>query len=222
MNRIARSFKVLLVVAAAVTVGACASSPIDRKADTAQAARDVGRDLQVTQNQIDTTLSSLKTLVSDSSTPSRTAFDRYSEDVDKMRALAKTVDKEMVDIRKEGQAYLAHWEASHGKIENEELRQASEQRRRAILDHLQSMDQSYNRTGAPLDAFIRNLEDVKTALGNDFTEQGISIVSATNVVKDAEANGAKAKDALKQMHSDSSAFADTLPVEPSLQSSAAQ
>ena len=216
-------FHFLLVVAAAAVVSACASTstPIDSQQAAALAARNVGSDIRATENQIDVTLSSLRAVVSSSQEPSQVAFDRFSDDVDMMRAQALSVDKSVADMRKEGQTYLANWATAHGNIQNQELRQASEERRRAILDRLQSMDESYNRSDAPLDAFIRNLEDVRTALGNDFTEMGVSTVSRTTVLKNAESNAAKAKIALKRMHADSVALENTMPVNPGIQRSAA-
>jgi hypothetical protein len=213
---------VLMVAAAAALVGACAStSPIDSKQAAALAARNVGSDVRATENQIDVTLSSLRAVVSSSQEPSQVAFDRFSEDVDMMRAHALSVDKSVAEMRKDGQTYLANWATAHGNIQNQELRQASEERRREILDRLQSMDESYNRSDAPLDAFIRNLEDVRTALANDFTELGVATVSETTVLKNAESNAAKAKSALKQMHGDSVALANTMPIDPDIQRSAA-
>lgn len=213
---------VLLVVAAAAVLGACATtSPIDSKQAASLAARNVGSDVRATENQIDVTLSSLRAVVSSSQEPSQVAFDRFSEDVDMMRAHALSVDKSVADMRKDGQTYLANWATAHGNIQNQELRQASEERRREILDRLQSMDESYNRSDAPLDAFLRNLEDVRTALGNDFTELGVATVSKTTVLKNAESNAAKAKTALKRMHDDSVALANTMPVDPDVQRSAA-
>lgn len=222
MQRTPHLFHVLLVVAAAAVVGACAStSPIDSKQAAALAARNVGSDVRATENQIDVTLSSLRAVVSRSQEPSQVAFDRFSEDVDMMRAHALSVDKSVADMRKDGQTYLANWATAHGNIQNQELRQASEERRREILDRLQSMDESYNRSDAPLDAFIRNLEDVRTALGNDFTKLGVATVSETTVLKNAEFNAAKAKSALKQMYGDSVALANTMPIDPDIQRSAA-
>lgn len=215
-------FRVLLVVVAAAVVGACAStSPIDSKQAAALAARNVGSDVRATENQIDVTLSSLRAVVSSSQEPSQVAYDRFSEDVDMMRAHALAVDKSVADMRKDGQTYLANWATAHGDIQNQELRQASEERRREILDRLQSMDESYNRSDAPLDAFIRNLEDVRTALGNDFTELGVTTVSKTTVLKNAESNAAKAKTALQRMRDDSVALANTMPIDPDVQRSAA-
>lgn len=213
---------VLLVVAATAVIGACAStSPIDSKQAAALSARNVGSDIRATESQIDVTLNSLRAVVSSSQEPSKVAFDRFSEDVDTMRAHALSVDTSVAEMRRDGQTYLANWATAHGNIQNRELRQASEERRREILDRLQSMDESYNRSDAPLDAFIRNLEDVRTALGNDFSELGVATVSETTVLKNAESNAARAKIALKRMHADSVALANTMPLDPGVQTSAA-
>jgi hypothetical protein len=202
--------RIALIAAPVAGVAACANNQIERKQETANAARDVSGDIQATKNQIDATLTSLDNLVGANQSPTQAAFQRYSKDVDKMEAQAKRVDKDKSDMHAQGQKYLADWEASHGKIQNEELRHASQGRREEVMQRMQNIDNSYDRTHTALNAFIRNLEDIRTAMRNDLTPSGVQSISATDIVANARSNGAEVKSNLDTVQADSSGLADAL------------
>jgi DNA repair exonuclease SbcCD ATPase subunit len=212
----------VLVCAAALASAACSNNPIVHKQDTAQSARDVSNDLRATEDQIDATLASLDNLMSAQPTELNDAFKRYSADVDKMRAQSKRVDAAAAGLRKDAQTYLANWEASHSKIQNDELRATSERRRQTVMNRYESLQTSYDHTHTALDAFTRNLEDVRTAVQNDLTARGVQAVAQTNVVQNAHTSGQNVKTSLAEVRSGTTQLADALaPEAPSSSSNRA-
>jgi DNA repair exonuclease SbcCD ATPase subunit len=202
-----------LVCAAALATAACSNNPIVHKQDTAQSARDVSNDLRATENQIDATLASLDNLMSAQPSDLNQAFKRYSADVDKMRAQSKRVDEAAAGLRKDAQNYLANWEASHSKIQNDELRATSEQRRQTVMNRFESLQTTYDHTRTSLEAFTRNLEDVRTAVQNDLTARGVQAVAQTNVVQNAHTSGTQVKTDMAQVRSGTTQLADALAPE---------
>jgi DNA repair exonuclease SbcCD ATPase subunit len=210
MRRPLSTLRSALVCAAALATAACSNNPIVRKQDTAQSARDVSNDIRTTENQIDATLASLDNLMSAQPSDLNEAFKRYSADVDKMRAQSKQVDAAAAGLRKDAQTYLTNWEASHSKIQNDELRATSEQRRQTVMNRYNALQTSYADTHTSLEAFTRNLEDVRTAVQNDLTPRGVQAVSQTDVVQNAHKNGQSVKTSLAQVRSGTTQLADAL------------
>jgi hypothetical protein len=196
-------------VIAALTLAACASQ-IDRKQEAAQSARDVSGDIRTTNEQIDATLASLNNLMAADATQLQPAFDQYGKDVDRMQAQARRVNADAADLRKQSDAYLANWEKQRKEIQNPELRDTSEQRRQTVMGRFQSVQSSYDSARTSLDEFIRNLEDVRTALRNDLTARGVAAVAQTRVVQNAQTNASRVKTSLQQVQSGSSALAEAL------------
>jgi DNA repair exonuclease SbcCD ATPase subunit len=199
----------VLICTTVLGLAACASQ-IGRKQETAQSARDVSSDINATQSQIDTTLASLDNLMAVQPAQLEPAYRRYAADVDKMKLQAGRVNRDADELRKDSQSYLANWEASHSKIQNDELRATSEARRQQVMNRFTALRTSYDHTRTSLDAFIRNLEDVRTALNTDLTKRGVQAVAQTDVVQNAHSNADDVKQSLAQVSSDSTALANAL------------
>ncbi len=198
------------IVIAALSVGACATTQVDRKQATEQKARDVSGDVWATNNQIDATMMSLNNMMSADGTQLQQAFDRYSNEVDRLKKQAEVITKDGAFMRTEGEAYLSAWQKQNNDIQNQDLRDNSEDGRRVVKDRTTKVQGAYDSAQTSLDRLLRNLDDVRTALRNDLTERGIKGVSQTNVVQRAQQNAEAAKNNLQQVQSDSSALADAL------------
>ncbi|MEO8629940.1 MAG: DUF2959 family protein [Betaproteobacteria bacterium] len=201
-----RSFAVV----AALALSACAANQIERKQEAAQSARDVSGDIRATNAQIDATLASLDSLMSADGSQLQPAFDRYSADVARMRTQAERINGDAADMRKQSQAYLTNWEKQHNEIQNQEVRNTSEQRRQTVMDRVQTVQASYDGSRTSLDQFIRNLDDVRIALRNDLTARGAAAIAQTNVVKNAHTNGNNVKNSLQEVQNGSTALAERM------------
>jgi chromosome segregation ATPase len=207
------TFRAIIVIAV-IALAACAR-PIEHKDQTAERARDTSSSLRAVEDQIDNTLAALNNLLSAQPADLKTAYDQYSKEVDKMHALARRTDLEAQATERKSRAYLDDWEKNHAKIENQELRQASLQRRTEVMSHFDRVQTSYTDARNGLRDFLRNLDDIRTALANDLTPNGITAIKATEVVKNATDNGSLVKTRLAKVDSELVALADSLqPVPP--------
>ncbi len=198
------------IVIAALSVGACATTQVDRKLATEQKARDVSGDVWATNNQIDATMMSLNNMMSADGAQLQQAFDRYSNEVDRLKKQAEVISKDGAFMRTEGEAYLSAWQKQNNDIQNQDLRDNSEDGRMAVKQRTVNVQGAYDTAQTSLDRLLRNLEDVRTALRNDLTERGVTGVSQTNVVQRAQQNAEEAKNNLQQVQSASAALADAL------------
>ena len=171
-----------------------------RKESTAESAREAEADVQATRVQIDKTLGALNRLMTASPAELNPAYAQYSKEVDAMYAVAKETDKDAKAVPAKSADYLAKWQKSHAEIQNPELRNASDQRRSTVISRFDGIQKSYAAARAAFVPFTQNLEDVRQVLANDLTPAGVQSLAATDVVKNAKANGmamASNLDALK-------------------------
>src|SRR5689334_17135933 len=136
---------------ACLVAGGCATTQIERKQQVAASARDVSSDIRATEAQIDTTLASLNGLLSADAKHLQPAFNRYSDDVDRMRAQAQKINDDAVDLRRQSETYVSTWQKQHEEIQNAELRATSEQRRLAVMDRFQGVQSAYDHARTSLD-----------------------------------------------------------------------
>lgn len=208
MFRFTRSFAPL--AAAALLLGACAHNQVDRQQLTAEKAETVKSQVPAMETQIDATLAALDGVMKAEQDAIKPAFERYAMEVDRMQEQTRLMKREASAMRRDSEAYLANWDSSGDKIQDEELRKQSEQQRFALMDRYQRFDNTYQRTQNTLDTFIQNLIDIRTVLANDATPRGQQTVSQTNVVQSAKENGNELKTRLQAIRENADALSTAL------------
>ena len=201
------------IVIAALSVGACAMlqhDQTDRKQATEEKARNVNGDVWATQNQIDATMVSMNNLMSADGTQLKQAYERYSNDVDRLKKQHAVVAADGEFLKKQSDTYLTDWQKQSNDINDSNLRATSEQDRRTLRNRFTTTQDSYDRAASAMSRLIGNFEDVRTALRNDLSTRGVKGIAQTDVVKNAEANARQTKEALHEVQSQSSALADAL------------
>lgn len=201
------------IVIAALSVGACAmfkNEQPDRKQAAEEKARNVSGDVWATQNQIDATMVSMNNLMSADGTQLKAAYERYSNDVDRLKKQQAVVAADGEYLKKQSDTYIADWQKQSNDINDSNLRANSEQERRTLRNRFTTTQDSYDRAGSAMSRLIGNFEDVRTALRNDLSTRGVGGIKQTDVVKNAEANARQTKQALQEVQSQSSSLADAL------------
>lgn len=177
---------------------ACASSAPDRAAKAASSLDVMQQNSSKARAQIDTVLSSLDTLLNAPADRLREAYDRYDKDVKKMNQYADAIRENDTDLRKNGNSYLAMWQRDASNISDPELRALAEQRRGEIAQSSQSMRSTLTAAAGSFEGFLRDINDIHKAIGNDLTATGQASVKQTSVAQTAQSEGARAKTALHQ------------------------
>ena len=125
-------------------------------------------------------------------------------------AAARTADKQAKAVRGESLDYWAMWQESYNHIENDQLRNASELRRTAVMGRFDSIQKSYEAARAAFVPFMRNLELIRRVLGNDLTPGGLQKLATTDVVKLANTHGVEMARNLDAMKLQYTALAEAL------------
>ncbi|MFP5350282.1 MAG: DUF2959 family protein [Gammaproteobacteria bacterium] len=202
-----------IVVVALGFVG-CASTAVERKDATSSSLVDLRDSMMATRGQIDKTLVSLNGLTSAPPGRLRAAYQQYAKDTDRIAQQAATVEKESRQMRSRSQEWLAGWQKSQADVQNPELKALSEERRAQALERIQNIDRSLAEAREAFVPFVANLQDVKRVVGNDLTPTGVTAVSDTAVVQNANQNGAATARALDTTIADLQVLTQTLTPSP--------
>jgi chromosome segregation ATPase len=106
----------------------------------------------------------------------RPLYKDYSSNVDKLDSIAADVRKQAEDMRAKGQAYFTEWEAEQAKINNEDIKTRSVQRRAEVeqtFSRISDKSQALKNAYQPL---MSDLKDIRTALNNDLTPGGVAAI----------------------------------------------
>jgi ABC-type transporter Mla subunit MlaD len=182
-----------LLGAGTLTLGvvACASSGPSRSAKAVDTMDETHAGLTKVRTQIDRTLDSLREVMSASPERLRPSFDRYSKDVDRLRAESAQTRKRFEGMKTKRNDYLEAWQKEQGGVRDPELRQLGEDRRSEVRANLDRMVESLTVANERFDPFLSNLGDVQKVLGNDLTPAGQTLVAGSAVVQNASDNGSR-------------------------------
>lgn len=191
MKRISATVGVVVLLAYALA--ACSTSPVERKENVTRSVADLRGELLATRGQIDQTLNSLQQLMIASPSSIGQAYQQYAQFVETLKRQARQMQRDAAEMRAQSDRWLMAWEKSQRDIQNAELKRVSEQRRNEVTARFQNINAAYDQAQAAFTAFLKNLDDIKTAVGNDLTPKGVAMIASTRVVENANVNGAQVK-----------------------------
>ncbi|MDL2716815.1 MAG: DUF2959 family protein [Acidobacteriota bacterium] len=170
---------------------ACASSGPSRSAKAVETMEEAHAGLTKVRTQIDQTLASLGDVMNASPERLRPTYNRYSKDVDRLRADAVETKKRFQSMKTKKNDYIAVWGKEQGHVSDPELRQVGDSRRSEVRANLDRVIESLTVATETFDPFLSNLGDVQKVLGNDLTPAGQSLVASTAVAQGANDKGAR-------------------------------
>lgn len=191
MKRISATVGVVVLLAYALA--ACSTSSVERKENVTRSVADLRSELLATRGQIDQTLNSLQQLMIASPSSIGQAYQQYAQFVETLKRQARQMQRDAAEMRAQSDRWLMAWEKSQRDIQNAELKRVSEQRRNEVTARFQNINAAYDQAQAAFTAFLKNLDDIKTAVGNDLTPKGVAMIASTRVVENANVNGAQVK-----------------------------
>jgi hypothetical protein len=177
------------IAALAIGLAGCASTPVERKEQTAESLSDTKHEMAAVRARIDDTLASLEQLVNASPPDLQKAYARYARNVDGMRAEAQAMERRANDLRRRGTEYLTGWQRTQREVQDPQLRALSQERREQVAGNLADVNASFLAVRDAFSPFLTDLEDVRKVIGNDLTATGVSTVRNTEVVRNAYAHG---------------------------------
>ncbi len=190
----------LTVAAFLAALAGCASSPegnYQQGTATGAGLVDAGNKIMAGNDQIDATLSSLNDLVNNPQGDLAPKFKTFNDNVTQLKAMNDNVKKQFTDARVKGNQYFSDWDDQIAAIRNPDIKNASAQRKNAVMQEYNDLKRSYAQVQIDLSPFMSDLKDIQTALSNDLTMGGIGAVKPS--ADKAKAHGTELKKSLTDL-----------------------
>jgi chromosome segregation ATPase len=186
-------FVTSIVVAALVFMGAAAP---DQAEKVAQRMLKFDQALTQAQTQIDTTLASMNALSTASGNDLAAKYKEYSNNVKKLESMAQKAKAQSQQATAQREQYLKQWETSQAKIQNEQLKAASQTRRDELMPKIEAIKTSLTSAKDAFQPFMQDLKDLNLYLGNNLNPQGIA--GASELMTKSTSAGETVKTSIQQ------------------------
>ncbi|MGO8836904.1 MAG: DUF2959 family protein [Limisphaerales bacterium] len=176
---------------AAVLLSGCASKGYDKSAATGTALQTTAAQIYQGNAQLTLVMASLNNLVERPQADLRPQFDKFTADLNQLQSLASDVNDKATDMQAKGQDYFKDWNEQLALIKNEDVRTRSAKRAKEVETKFIALNGSYQEAKTAFKPFMADLQDIKTALGNDLTPAGIDAIKKTVAKANKEAKPLK-------------------------------
>ena len=149
-------------------------------------------DLVRGEQQVDGTLAALGELTDPNQADLRGAYDRYTDQLTRMKAQADSMKNEADAMRASRDAYFAKWEDRAMEIENPTIRASAEARRKRLRDAHERIATASGDVRDAYEPFIKNLEDIRKYLSTDLSKA--SVADLEDAAKSTRAQGGIVKE----------------------------
>lgn len=165
---------VTAALAATTLFTGCGSTAGYKQADkTGTGIAQFREELTRAKLAVDDTVKSLGQVAVTANTDPRPAFVQFSKSLANLEATAAKAKTRAQDMKAQGQAYFASWEAQLAQIKNPEIKNLAVQQRAK----LQATFANIRTVAAPLqaqfDPWLSDLQDLRKYLSNDLTISGV-------------------------------------------------
>lgn len=165
---------VTAALAATTLFTGCGSTAGYKQADkTGTGIAQFREELTRAKLAVDDTVKSLGQVAVTANTDPRPAFVQFSKSLANLEATAAKAKTRAQDMKAQGQAYFASWEAQLAQIKNPEIKNLAVQQRA----QLQATFANIRTVAAPLqaqfDPWLSDLQDLRKYLSNDLTISGV-------------------------------------------------
>lgn len=193
-----------LILTALITVvllmAGCASPGYKKAAVTTTSIEETAFKLQQGYEQIDTVLNALSSLIHSPEADIRRQFEEFNAEVKKLETLSNEVNTNAAAMKVQGADYFRKWDEELAKIQNENIRQRSTERKNMVAARFDRVRANYARTKDDFAPFMSDLMDIRTALAMDLTEGGLN--SIRNAYNKANENARPLSQSLSDLIAD--------------------
>jgi chromosome segregation ATPase len=189
-----KQFAAIAVLLAVPALVLAAAAP-DKAEKVAQKMLGLDKAIQQGAAQIDKTLASLNALAQPEGDLTAKYKD-FSKNVDTLDKMSQKAKSNAEAAAKDRDAYIAQWKASQDKIQNPELKAASEARRGELQPKIEAIKTSLSAARDTFTPFMQDLKDLRTFLANQLNPGGIA--AAQSLITKCNESGEKVKADLSQ------------------------
>jgi len=163
-----------MAIALTLTAPAMGASPTSRADKTAKNMLKMEDALKQGEAKLDSIIASLNSLSSAQGSDLVSRYTKYSKQVEEMNSTAKKVKSKAEKAKAQREEYLKAWKKESGKIQNEQLKQASESRRAELEPLIKQISEGLTSASENFTPLLQNLNDLNLFLGNDLSAHGLT------------------------------------------------
>jgi len=195
-----------LALMLALALPAFAASGADAADKVATKMLDFDKALGQASAQIDATLASMNAMSTASGPDLANKYKDFGKQLKKMDDMANKAKAQSQKSAQQREDYLKAWQDSQSKIQNEQLKAASEARRSELMPKIEAIKTSLGAAKDAYTPFVQDLKDLNTYFANNLTPQGMAgaadLMGKCNAAgTDVKSNIAKGQEAIKDLAS---------------------
>lgn len=185
----------LVSLGACLTLLAGCASTGYKKADQASTSlQQAAQGLDDSLIPLDAALVALADLVNNPGPDITPQFQKYSSAVSALETQANVTKGHAAAMQEEGIAYFRNWNDELARIQNDNIRKRSLDRKIVVAAQFEEARANYVQTTAEFDPFLADLKDIRTVLATDLTTGGLN--SVNSVVRKSNSNGVPLRESL--------------------------
>ncbi|MCL2761048.1 MAG: DUF2959 domain-containing protein [Desulfuromonadales bacterium] len=168
---------IAIVLSVATMLSGCATTVVqqgEKTTDTMQALENEGRQFLA---QIDKTNASLQAVIDPNPGDIKTATQAYIDNVNSIQGMAEKLGKRADSLKANKEAYFAEWEQTNKTYTNSQIRQLSTEQKQEIHSRFNEITDASVGLRDATNAYLSNLQDIKTYLQTVPATQGIATIS---------------------------------------------
>jgi hypothetical protein len=173
----------------------CATTGNQRSTDTRNTMKAVEQDYLDALAQVDVTDGSLQALINQGQPDENKAYDKYSNNVNRMENLGKRLFERADQMNAKQKNYFEEWRMQGNTYTNEQIQALSEQRRADLSEVFAQISQASVGVKGSLKTYISDIRQIKIYLSTDLTPKGVDAITPT--VQQAITDGGNLKDAVQ-------------------------
>jgi Protein of unknown function (DUF2959) len=196
------------ITALALVLGGCASTGYEKAGHTTASIEKTAREIHKGNGQIDAVLFALSSMVNNPEADIKPQFAKFDAALGKLESLATDVSEQNAAMQAQGAAYFRNWDAELAKIQNEDIRSRSAERKGVVAARFEKMRVSYVNTKATFQPFLSDLKDIRTSLATDLTTAGVASIKST--ANNAQRNVTPLRESMSELEADFKALGVSL------------
>jgi DUF2959 family protein len=161
----------LMLAMALFVMGAAAPNQAEK---VASKMLDFDKALTEASTQIDATLASMSAISGASATDMASKYKDFTGQVKKLQSMADAAKSRSEQATSQREEYLKQWQASQDKIQNPELKSASEARKAELQPKIEAIKTAMTSAKETFGPFMQNLNDLVLYLGNNLSAGGMT------------------------------------------------
>lgn len=195
-NRVATFFAAALL-AGVTCLSGCATTGMQRSEKAGTTMKTVESDIQQAIAQISLTGASLEDVIRPGQSEVKKAFEKYSDNVDKMENQGKRLLKHSDKMSAQGKDYFEEWQKQGNTYSNTEIQSLSEQRRADLSAVYGRISEASVGMKGSYKEYLSDIRGIRKYLSTDLTPKGIETI--TPVAQKALQAGNSLKDAAQPL-----------------------